>query len=256
MSDEAAFLRAIQANPSDATAKLVYADWLDDRGEVEKAELIRIEATTGGRYTTMSEEAKRFYELQQRHRVWMELVRGKTSMWDAATLLALGRVQGLLAGYARLNAHASDISYNFVADLRSPLGTVAETAAARYGEGTPVSLMRLEEWEATSERGMHGPDRLKRLETWEAALRRVLNAWLFDELHHLTNSERARLAMLSEDGRGWMVDDVLAHIYGVINPTSGWYAQLTPKGFYALDWTNVVLEAADRVLFLHFSFSD
>lgn len=28
MSDEDAFLRAIQANPDDVTAKLAYADWL------------------------------------------------------------------------------------------------------------------------------------------------------------------------------------------------------------------------------------
>jgi uncharacterized protein (TIGR02996 family) len=32
MSDEAAFLAAIKANPNDNTTRLVYADWLDERG--------------------------------------------------------------------------------------------------------------------------------------------------------------------------------------------------------------------------------
>src|SRR4051812_37732627 len=34
MSDEAAFLAAIRSAPDDNTARLVYADWLDERGRV------------------------------------------------------------------------------------------------------------------------------------------------------------------------------------------------------------------------------
>lgn len=41
MSDEAAFLEAIRANPADDTARLVYADWLDERGD-PRAEFIRL----------------------------------------------------------------------------------------------------------------------------------------------------------------------------------------------------------------------
>ena len=33
MSDESAFLQAIRANPDDDTTRLVYADWLDERGD-------------------------------------------------------------------------------------------------------------------------------------------------------------------------------------------------------------------------------
>ena len=46
MSDEAAFLRAIQANPTDTTAK-PGADRLDEHGEPERAKLLR-EAVTSG----------------------------------------------------------------------------------------------------------------------------------------------------------------------------------------------------------------
>lgn len=39
---EAAFLEALRANPADDTARLVYADWLDDRDQHEKAEYLRL----------------------------------------------------------------------------------------------------------------------------------------------------------------------------------------------------------------------
>ena len=41
MSDEAAFLKAIQDNPKDDTVRLVYADWLDEHGD-PRAEFIRL----------------------------------------------------------------------------------------------------------------------------------------------------------------------------------------------------------------------
>src|SRR5262245_27846051 len=37
MSDEAAFLAAIRAAPDDVTLRLVYADWLDERGDPRAA---------------------------------------------------------------------------------------------------------------------------------------------------------------------------------------------------------------------------
>src|SRR5262249_54353685 len=38
-----AFLDAIIEDPEDDTPRLVYADWLDDQGEAERAELIRLQ---------------------------------------------------------------------------------------------------------------------------------------------------------------------------------------------------------------------
>jgi uncharacterized protein (TIGR02996 family) len=40
MSEDAAFLRTVLASPEDATARLVYADWLDDRSDA-RAGLLR-----------------------------------------------------------------------------------------------------------------------------------------------------------------------------------------------------------------------
>ncbi len=43
MSDHAAFLRAILAEPDKDLPRLIYADWLDERGEGERAALIRVQ---------------------------------------------------------------------------------------------------------------------------------------------------------------------------------------------------------------------
>jgi uncharacterized protein (TIGR02996 family) len=44
MSEEAAFLMALKASPADDTARLVYADWLDDHDQPQKAEYLRLVA--------------------------------------------------------------------------------------------------------------------------------------------------------------------------------------------------------------------
>ncbi len=41
MSDEAAFAAAVAASPDDDLPRLVFADWLDDRGETDRAEFVR-----------------------------------------------------------------------------------------------------------------------------------------------------------------------------------------------------------------------
>lgn len=43
MTDRDAFLRAIRDTPADDTPRLVFADWLDDHGDPEWAELIRVQ---------------------------------------------------------------------------------------------------------------------------------------------------------------------------------------------------------------------
>jgi uncharacterized protein (TIGR02996 family) len=48
VSDDSAFLAALEANPADDTARLVYADWLDDHNEPRKAEYLRLVAALAG----------------------------------------------------------------------------------------------------------------------------------------------------------------------------------------------------------------
>lgn len=42
MNDEAGFLDAIQANPDDDATRLVYADWLEERGDI-RGQYLRLE---------------------------------------------------------------------------------------------------------------------------------------------------------------------------------------------------------------------
>jgi uncharacterized protein (TIGR02996 family) len=43
MSDREAFVAAIAGTPWDDTSRLVYADWLDEHGEPERAAFIRLQ---------------------------------------------------------------------------------------------------------------------------------------------------------------------------------------------------------------------
>jgi uncharacterized protein (TIGR02996 family) len=43
MSDAAALLAAIRASPADDAPRLVYADWLDEHGQPQRAEFIRVQ---------------------------------------------------------------------------------------------------------------------------------------------------------------------------------------------------------------------
>src|SRR5262249_5831659 len=47
MSDREAFLNAIAANPADDTARLAFADWLDEHDDPVRAEFIRVQIELG-----------------------------------------------------------------------------------------------------------------------------------------------------------------------------------------------------------------
>ncbi len=48
MTDEEALLRAVIADPDDDAPRLIYADWLDENGQCERAEFIRIQIALHG----------------------------------------------------------------------------------------------------------------------------------------------------------------------------------------------------------------
>ncbi|HEY1189441.1 MAG TPA: TIGR02996 domain-containing protein [Gemmata sp.] len=64
MSDEAALLAAIRAHPDDDTPRLIYADWLDENGQPDRAEFIRLQCLPGADETQLMREA----ELEERNR--------------------------------------------------------------------------------------------------------------------------------------------------------------------------------------------
>jgi len=60
--DEAGFFRTILDHPDDDTPRLIYADWLEDRGETERAEFIRVQCELANRMR----RKKRYGHLQKR----------------------------------------------------------------------------------------------------------------------------------------------------------------------------------------------
>jgi uncharacterized protein (TIGR02996 family) len=68
MSDELALLAAILAHPDEDTPRLMYADWLDEHGQPERAEFIRIQCAPDA--DEVAED--RAYELEERNRAkWL-----------------------------------------------------------------------------------------------------------------------------------------------------------------------------------------
>jgi uncharacterized protein (TIGR02996 family) len=239
MSTEEGFLQAIQADTADATAKVVYADWLEERGELEKADYLRLLATLGWplRGRRPSAQRQRLLDLHGRlPEPWRDLVHGAVWMWDAPTMLALGRLQGVLQGYADCSMHASDVGFFFEAHLQPRSGTVAEMAPQWFPEE-------------------YHPIVVEPLADHEADLRAVLGEWLFLELRHVAHPG-LRFAFQTAEGRSFLTDRLIARVREVITPVAGWRVQITRNRFYALRWEDIALEAADRVLHLHFSFSD
>jgi uncharacterized protein (TIGR02996 family) len=85
MSDEDGFLKAINLNPRDDTSRLVYADWLEERGdprgeylrlEVEsrriQARLDELRAQLDPAWLDVVRPADRFYRTASGREVWLE----------------------------------------------------------------------------------------------------------------------------------------------------------------------------------------
>src|SRR5262245_36415646 len=111
MSDEDAFIRAIQSTPDDATTKLVYADWLDERGQTARAAYLRRWAELGDKHGRPVPDNEN--EEVHPHRAWCDLIHGSVVLWDTPSLLALGRLEGLFRAYSAVNDHSSNIQYSF-----------------------------------------------------------------------------------------------------------------------------------------------
>jgi uncharacterized protein (TIGR02996 family) len=86
MTHDEAFLEDIAEHPEDDTPRLVYADWLDDQGDLDRAEFIRVQCELA----RLAEEDPRREELGQRERQllaehqerWVESVRPYLTEWQ------------------------------------------------------------------------------------------------------------------------------------------------------------------------------
>jgi uncharacterized protein (TIGR02996 family) len=98
MTDEQRFLETIRQNPDDDAPRLVYADWLEEHGDPDRAEFIRIDIELdrihkkGGQGDQQGESNKHLYqrhrELREEHlEEWLQPVAGLHEHdWDRGFL--------------------------------------------------------------------------------------------------------------------------------------------------------------------------
>jgi uncharacterized protein (TIGR02996 family) len=104
-----AFLQSIVETPDDDTPRLIYADWLDDQGDADRAEFIRLQCSLGNQPVPNTEETLRAEDLLDAHEhTWVEefpesaefraasFERGFVSRVDVDTLEAFRRHAAVL----------------------------------------------------------------------------------------------------------------------------------------------------------------
>ncbi len=91
MNDQLALLKAIIMNPKEDSLRLIYADWLQEHGEEDRAEFIRIQVQLANTNPAVLEmvagcpnhtwEAKEYYITKELRRRERELLEKKRSQW-------------------------------------------------------------------------------------------------------------------------------------------------------------------------------
>lgn len=99
MSEEAGFLHAIKTRPGDRTARLVYADWLDERGD-PRGDFVRLHLALGAAAPDHAERVAGEHELSQLRKEcdasWLAVVEPERAPPDAlASRRSCGCFEGL-----------------------------------------------------------------------------------------------------------------------------------------------------------------
>jgi uncharacterized protein (TIGR02996 family) len=121
------FLRAVIANPDDDLTRLVYADWLDEHGQPERAEFVRVQVALAA---GVSDDARR-RRLEDRQR---ELLVAHDQEWVAELAEVLECPPGRWGGWV--------FRRGFVEYFHLPAGVVADHGA-EVAELTPVRELYL-----------------------------------------------------------------------------------------------------------------
>jgi uncharacterized protein (TIGR02996 family) len=101
MSEEVAFLRAIADAPEDDAPRLVYADWLDERGEAARAEYLRVECR--GRGATGVERERLAFLSARLDAAWLRAVH-HGHRWPDWSLILQARLCGQAEAAAVIQA--------------------------------------------------------------------------------------------------------------------------------------------------------
>jgi len=129
MSSHECFLQAILSDPEDDARRLVYADWLDENGDPERAELIRVQCELAPGV----EDGERLVALKTRERA---LCRANGERW--------------------LGPLWSDITTRFECGMACLLLTLSEFHSKKVQKSAPEWFVR----GGVQELSVHGPSRL------------------------------------------------------------------------------------------------
>ena len=152
MTDRQSFLNAIRQAPDDDAPRLVYADWLDERGEWERAELIRVQCRMAALEAGTTLDAKEY------SRLWDQLPTLLTPQnfwrwfdvpgWPGSPTADVWSGGDVMVGYGR--GHHRE---QWCVGIRRGFWTLATLPAAdwlAHGDailaGHPVAEVRLTTW--------------------------------------------------------------------------------------------------------------
>jgi uncharacterized protein (TIGR02996 family) len=109
MSDNDALLQALLDAPDDDAPRLVYADWLEEHGEPERAEFIRVQIELANGLTTESRrddlEAREQALLAEHEPAWV----GPLAGWVGGWQFRRGFVEAVRVGLEALAGRAADL---------------------------------------------------------------------------------------------------------------------------------------------------
>src|SRR5579884_1433621 len=149
VSEHEGLLREVQARPDEDWPRLVYADWLEEHGDPDRAELIRVQCRLAAMSLWHPERrglAVREYDLLARHSArWSAPLRGAVPRW----WFRRGFVEHVRATPAQLLRHAGMLWDQF--PLREVLLDNPETAGVRKLAASPW-LARVETLDLTHSR--------------------------------------------------------------------------------------------------------
>lgn len=109
MSDRQAFLATIRQQPDDDAPRLIFADWLEEQGEPERAEYIRVQCTLA----TLPPGDPREADLRQReselYETHFDMLAGELPEWCRSCTFRRGFLHSIEVSAVDLVAHAIDL---------------------------------------------------------------------------------------------------------------------------------------------------
>ena len=140
-AEQRGFWAAIRANPADDTARLVYADWLQENGDEPRAEFIRLQCRIASVAGDQKARRKVLPGLEHRQRV---LRTANAARWGEPLFRALVRTGSGVS----LEAWTRTLSYErgFVTDLRTDLDAAHRLATAGPDLEPVLALDVKHEW--------------------------------------------------------------------------------------------------------------